>query len=82
MTCKMRPVYCVACDAKCLKSLVVCAVRYEPVSNLQFPASREFAGNFADSGFRVPIPTLYLTSKISGFLAKFPTQRSREFLNT
>jgi hypothetical protein len=35
--------------------------------NLQFPANREFAGNFADSGFRVPIPTLYLTSKISGF---------------
>jgi hypothetical protein len=33
----------------------------------QFPANREFAGNFADSGFRVPIPTLYLTSKISGF---------------
>jgi integrase len=32
MTCKMRPAYCVACDAKLLKSLVVCAVRYEPVS--------------------------------------------------
>jgi hypothetical protein len=43
--------------------MVVCAVRYEPVSTPQFPANREFAGNFADSGFRVPIPTLYLIRK-------------------
>jgi hypothetical protein len=35
--------------------------------HLQFPANREFAGNIADSGSRAPIPTLYLTSKISGF---------------
>ena len=43
---------------------------------------REFAGNFADSGFHVPIPTLHLTRKISGFLAKFPAPQNREFLNT
>jgi hypothetical protein len=29
-----------------LKKMVVRAVRYEPVSGWQFPANREFAGNF------------------------------------
>jgi hypothetical protein len=43
--------------------MVVCAVMYEPVSKLQFPANREFAGNFGDSGFPVPIPTLFPASK-------------------
>jgi hypothetical protein len=39
------------------------AVLIEPVSDFEFPANRENAGNFADSGFRVPIQTLYLTAK-------------------
>jgi hypothetical protein len=29
---------------------VVCAVKYEPVSNLQFPANREINREFRDSG--------------------------------
>jgi hypothetical protein len=42
-------------------------VLIEPVSDFKFPASKEFAGNFADSGCRVLDSDLYLTSKISGF---------------
>jgi hypothetical protein len=30
--------------------MVVCAVRYEPVSDWQFPANREFYREFCDSG--------------------------------
>jgi hypothetical protein len=32
-------------------------VLIEPVSDFKFSANREFAGNFADSGCRVLIPT-------------------------
>jgi hypothetical protein len=37
-------------NAKCLKGLVVCAVRYEPVCGWQFPANREKNREFCDFG--------------------------------
>src|SRR6266566_5296560 len=36
--------------AVCGDWMVVCAVRYEPVSGWQFPANREFYREFCDSG--------------------------------
>ena len=36
--------------AVCKDWMVVCAVRYEPVSGWQFPANREFYREFCDSG--------------------------------
>ena len=57
--------------------MVVYAVRYERVSNLQFPANREINREFRDSG---PSEANFVheTTVLQRLFTKFPTQINRE----
>jgi hypothetical protein len=44
-----------ASEEVALESLVVCAVRYEPVSTSEFPDKGRFTGNFRQ---KLPVPAI------------------------
>jgi hypothetical protein len=63
--------------AKSLKSLVVRAVRYEPVSTSNSLLTGKLTGNFAILSHQKPI-LLHETAVLQRLFAKFPTQINRE----
>jgi hypothetical protein len=57
--------------------MVVCAVRYEPVSTCNSLLTGKLTGNFAILGRQKPIP-LHETIVLQRLLAQFPKQINRE----
>src|SRR2546421_12576551 len=57
--------------------MVVCAVRYEPVSGGNSLLTGKLTGNFAILGPQKPI-SLHETTVLQRFFTKFPTQINRE----